>query len=62
MASTSPVGRNPHRRVPGWLPLRQGTLSENPPEEVHVRLYPKEGLIDGDETGNVQHLSRIEVL
>ena len=33
-----------------------------PPKEVHVWLHPEEGLVDGDETGNVQHPSRIELL
>ena len=32
------------------------------PEEVHVRLHPEEGLAHGDESKNVQHPSRIEVL
>jgi len=27
-----------------------------------MRLHLEEGLVDGDETGNVQHPSRIEVL
>ena len=27
-----------------------------------MRLHPEEGLADGDETGNVQHPSQIEVL
>ena len=49
-------------RRPRWLPLRQGSPGEDPPEEVHMQLHPEEGLADGDETDDVQHLSRIEVL
>ena len=52
----------PNQRGPRRLPLRQGSPGEDPPEEVHVRLHPVEGLVDGDEAGNVQHPSRIEVL
>ena len=36
--------------------------NEDPPEEVHVRLHPEEGLADSDEAGDVQHPSRIKVL
>ena len=43
----------PNRRGPRWLPLRQGSPGEDPPEEVHMRLHPEEGLADGDEAGDV---------
>ena len=43
------------------FPLGQGPLAEDPPEEVHVRLHPEEGLVDGHEVGDVQHPSQIEV-
>ena len=52
----------PNRRSLGQLPLRQGSPGEDPSEEVHMRLYPEEGLIDSDETSDVQHPSWIEVL
>ena len=55
-------GEAPNRRGPGWLPLRQGSPGEDSLEEIHVRPHPEDGLIDGDEAGNVQHPSRIEVL
>ena len=31
-------GETPHRRGPGWLPLRQGSPGEDLPEKIHVRL------------------------
>ena len=46
-------GETPHRRGPGWLPLRQSSSGEDPPEEVHVWLHPEEGLVDGDEASDV---------
>ena len=33
-----------HRHDPKQLPLRQGSPGEDPPEKVHTRLHPKEGL------------------
>jgi len=55
-------GKAPNQHGSRWLPLRQGSPGEDPPEEIHVRLYPEEDLTNGDETGNVQHPSQIEVL
>ena len=55
-------GKSPNRRDSGWLPLEQGSSTKDPLEEVHVWLYPKEGLIDGDEASNVQYPSQVEVL
>ena len=52
----------PNQRGSGWLPLRQGSPGEDLPKEIHVWLHPEESLIDGDETGDVQHPSQIEVL
>jgi len=52
----------PHRHNHERLPLRQSLPRENPLEEVHVRLYPKEGLTHGNKAGDMQHPSRIEVL
>ena len=48
-------GEATNRRGPGRLPLRQGSPGEDPLEEVHVRLHPEEGLVDGDEAGDMQH-------
>ena len=31
-------------------------------KEIRVRLHPEESLVDGDETGDVQHPRRIKVL
>ena len=55
-------GKAPNRHGSGWLPLRQGSPGEDPPEEIHVQLHPEEGLANGKEIGNMQHPSRIEVL
>ena len=55
-------GESPNWRDFGRLPLGQGSPTEDPSEEVHVRLHPEEGLVDGDEAGDVQHPSRVEVL
>ena len=35
-----------HQHDPGQLPLRRGSLGEDPPEKIHTRLHPKEGLAD----------------
>jgi len=60
--SVSSAGRNPHWCDLGWIPHRQGSPREQPPEEIRVRLHPEESLADGDEAGNVQHPSQIKVL
>ena len=39
-----------HRHDLEQLPLLQGSPNENPPEKVHTRLHPKEGLIDESST------------
>ena len=62
MALASSTRQSPQPAWFGGLPLRQGSPDEDPPEEIHVRLHPKEGLANDYETGNVQHPSRIEVL
>ena len=53
-----PTNRGVWRR----FPLGQGTPKEDLPEEIHMRLHPKEGLIDGDKVGDVQHPSWVEML
>ena len=62
MALTSSAGLNPPSTW-SWAasPLTK-LVRRRSTEEVHVRLHPEEGLIDGDEAGNVQHPSQIEVL
>ena len=39
-----------HRHDPEQLPLRQGSLDEDPSEKVHTCLHPKEGLTDESST------------
>ena len=55
-------GESPNQRDSRWLPLGQGSPTENPPEEVHVRLHLEEGLINGDKASEVQYSSWVEVL
>ena len=52
----------PDRRGLGRIPHHQSSPGEQPPKEVHVRLHPEEGLVDGDEASDMQHPRRIEVL
>ena len=35
-----------HWHDPEGLPLQQGSPGEDPPEKVHTRLHPEEGLAD----------------
>ena len=35
-----------HQHDPGQLPLRQGSLSEDPLERIHTQIHPKKGLAD----------------
>ena len=46
----------------GRTPVRHSSPREEKPEEIRVWLHPEETLIDGDETSDVQHPYRIEVL
>ena len=46
-------GKSPNRRDSGRFPLRQGSPTKDLLEEVHVRLHPEEGLVDGDEASDV---------
>ena len=55
-------GKTPHRRGLDRVSHRQGSPGEQRPEEIHMRLHPKESLADGDEASNVQHPHRIKVL
>ena len=55
-------GETPHWRDLGRIPRRQGSIREQPPEEVRERLYPEESLTDGDEASDVQYPHRIKVL
>ena len=50
-------GEPPNWCDSGRLPFGQGSPAKNPPEEVHVRLHPEEGLVDGDKAGDVQYPS-----
>jgi len=39
-----------HQHNPKQLPLRQSSPGEDPPEKVHTRLHPQEGLADESST------------
>ena len=55
-------GETPHQRDLGQIPHWQSSPKEQPLEEIHVRLYPEEGLADSNKAYDVQHPHRIEVL
>ena len=62
MASASSIGQTP-QLVRFWaVSLGQGSLNEDTPEYIHMRLYPAEGLADGDKVGDVQHPHWVEML
>ena len=55
-------GEASDRRDLGRAPVRHSPPGEEKPEEIRVRLHPEESLADGDETSDVQHPRRIEML